>query len=166
MSVSDIATEIFEELNSPTDISVLSIFSWLVGNIGKLNNICGITVALDDTGDEFDRDLSLEEKDIFKLLYLLYYYDRQIKQNLGAAAYDSSIVELREGNRFVRVVNKNEISKSYLQLRAQLQSDLWSLVNAYKTNMLTALSVDNVLEIPTLPYNPLHCGDYSRSYLY
>src|SRR5215216_5047423 len=128
MTVADIADELFRELGEPEDISVPSIAFWLTTNIGQLNTLLNLNVAV-GTDSEFSPTLSDAEKDIFKQLYTVTYYSRRVSANLGAAGYDSSILEVTEGNRTTRLVNRNEVAKSFQTLKRDEQNYLELLVS-------------------------------------
>lgn len=131
MNVSDIATELFIELEEPSDISVGAISTWLSANIGKFIGGLDTNFSLSNDG-EVSPVLSNEEKAIFKLFYLVHYYGRQLRKNLCAASYDSSIVEITEGNRTVRKVSKNEVAKTWRTVVKDTQAELDDMILGYK----------------------------------
>lgn len=137
----DIADEIYRYLESPTDISIPAIAFWLRANVGALNNLIGTSFSIDDTTFELSTSISVTEKVIFKSLFYIYYYDKQIRTNLGAAA-SSSILEVSSDGAMVRTTNKNEISKTWLQLRKETQLELDTVVNSYNFGSITPVSVD------------------------
>lgn len=138
MTVATIADEIYRELDEPSDASIPSISFWLTSNIGKLNNIIDTDYVIE--GGEIVPELGEEEKSIFKLMYEIHYYTRQVNKNLGAAAY-TSILEVKEGNRSVRRANKTEVAKSYRGLIADLNDDLEAQVLNYKMNLADPLQL-------------------------
>ena len=85
----DIADEIYEELGSPTDVSISSITYWLRNNVGKLNNLLGCSFSISESDYELTTSLDTQQKDIFKKIYLIYYYQRKISSNSTAMGYDS-----------------------------------------------------------------------------
>ena len=162
MNVADIADEIFRELGEPEDVSIPSISFWLTSNIGKLNNLIDTAYVIED--EEISPAIADDEKAIYKLLYIISYYSRQVNKNLGAAAY-STILEVKEGNRTVRRANKNDIAKTYRSLVSDYNEDLMAQVLNYKMNRADPDS----LVVP----NPLlteigYCGfpDNPRHYLH
>lgn len=87
LSINIIASEIFNELGAPSDVSVASISYWLRSNIGKLNVLLASEYSINanseiDTSKEL---FTLLEKTIFKKLYIIHYYDRQILNLIGKA---------------------------------------------------------------------------------
>jgi hypothetical protein len=84
----DIADEIYRELGEPTDVSISSIAFWLRSNLGKLNILIAKDFYIDEITLEVagkDYAFTLLEKAIFKKLYNLHYYDRQIINLIGKA---------------------------------------------------------------------------------
>jgi hypothetical protein len=147
MTINMIADEIFRELLSPTDNSVAAISFWLRANVGNLNTKIGGEYTLSSNGLNFSPDLGEDEKFILKQLYLIYYNDLRIRENLGAAAL-SAVLEVSSDGATVRTVNRNEISKSYLQLRKQLTEDLEVAIKNYNNSSIEFRQVagDDVIQ--------------------
>lgn len=129
-TLTSISGEIYDELDDPTDITSASILSWLQENIGKLNN--ALTTTYQVVGGDTDSPLGDIESSIYKMMYMVRYYNRQLMANLGAAAYDSAIIELTEGNRNVRKVSKNEIAKIWRMLKNDTQAELDAMIQSYQ----------------------------------
>jgi hypothetical protein len=146
----DIADELFRELDEPDDASIASISYWLTSNIGKLNGLLDIEISVEN--NELVPELDNDQKVVFKKLYEIHYYQRQIKKNLGAAAY-TAFSEVKEGNRTVRRVNKNEIAKTYKLMVTDLNDELTQLLMAYRMNRADPMQ----LYVP----NPIHEEDYA-----
>ena len=155
----DIADEIYRELGEPSDLSHASIAFWLRTNIGDLNILINkkfyisedtyeVTVpeGLDDTFGDI-------EKSIFKMLYSIHYYERLFRNALGAASTDSTI-EINENGFSSRKVNKNELAKTYAELRRQINDELQILTKNYNLNEARPLQVagDDIYQDPTRPY--------------
>ena len=83
----DIADEIYRELGEPTDISIASVAFWLRTNLGKLNILINKTYSINSTDLEVDaispETFTITEKSIFKKMYNITYYDRQIIKLIG-----------------------------------------------------------------------------------
>jgi hypothetical protein len=143
----DIADEIYEELGSPTDVSISSITYWLRNNVGKLNNLLGCSFSISESDYELTTSLDTQQKDIFKKIYLIYYYQRKISSNSTAMGYDSIIQLDRNGNK-VRFANPNEVSKFYLSLKKDEEASLKTLINSYKFNNIKPVQVagDDTIE--------------------
>ena len=160
----DISDEIYRELGEPSDLSHASIAFWLRTNIGDLNILINKKYyiiestleigILEDSGDTFT-DI---EKSIFKMLYSIHYYERLFRNALGAASTDSTIEIDQNGFRAKRV-NKNELAKTYSDLRKQIVSELDILTRNYNLNESRPLQVagDDTIEAPSRSYS------YSRN---
>lgn len=133
MLLDNIADEIFTELGSPTSLSVPAITYWLQRNLGRLNTKLETCFTINEGTGVVDPDLSIEEKDIFKKMYSIYFCENQIRKNLSAAALDP-VVEISSDGSRVRKINRNEVVKSYLQLKSQEEGELGNLVFMYKKN--------------------------------
>lgn len=133
MALVDLANEIFIELEEPSDLTIPSISFYLQTNIGKLNGLLDISVVIVD-GD-FSPALNSEEQVIYKQLFEVYYYGKLLKKSLGASAYDTnSIIEVKEGNRTVKKMNKNEVAKTLRQVKKDAEETLLMLVGVYRHN--------------------------------
>ena len=160
----DISDEIYRELGEPSDLSLASIAFWLRTNIGDLNILINKKYyltedtleigVLEDSGDEF-KDI---EKSIFKMIYSMHYYERLFRNALGAASTDSTIEIDQNGFRAKRV-NKNELAKTYAELRKQINDELQILTKNYNLNEAKPLQVagDDTIEAPGRSYS------YSRN---
>lgn len=160
----DLADEIYRELGEPSDLSIASIAFWLRTNIGDLNILINkkfyitddtLEIGIqEDSGDEF-KDI---EKSIFKMIYSLHYYERLFRNALGAASTDSTIEIDQNGFRAKRV-NKNELAKTYSDLRKQINDELQILTKNYNLNEARPLQVagDDTIEAPGRSYS------YSRN---
>jgi len=116
----DIADELYREMGEPADLSIASVAYWLRSNIGDLNITINKAYTINDTtleievpsGDAFGNT----EKSIFKMLFSIHYYERLLRNALGAASTDSTI-EINQNGFSARKINKNELAKTYAQLR-------------------------------------------------
>ena len=134
MKIIEIAQEIYtSSLNSPTDISVSSISFYLrEAAVGKFNNLLGLDLTI-GTDAQLSRNLTEAEKSIFKLIYLVNYYDYQTRTTLGAAGTDA-VLEVSDFGTTVRKINRSEVSKRWMELRKMTQEDLNDQVRAYNMN--------------------------------
>ena len=117
MKVIDIADELFNELGSPTTLSLPAITYWLRSNIGSLSNYLNEDFSLNNTSLEIEKavndekgEIAEDEKDILKKMYHIHYYDILLRGTLSAAGTDS-VVEIQSDDTRVRRINKNELSK-------------------------------------------------------
>jgi hypothetical protein len=81
-----------------------------------------------------------EEASILKKMYIVHYYDQQIRATVGAASSDPVVEVASDGSR-VRKINKNELSKTYLSLKKEEYSELTDLINAYKLRKSSPVQV-------------------------
>jgi hypothetical protein len=155
----DISDEIYRELGEPSDLSHASIAFWLRTNLGDLNILINkkfyitddtLEVGIPtDSGDAFGNI----EKSIFKMLYSIHYYERLFRNALGAASTDSTI-EMTENGFTGRKVNKNELAKTYAQLRKQISDELYILTKNYNLNESKPMQVagDDIYQEGNRPY--------------
>lgn len=133
IQIDTLANEIYSfDLDSPTDVSVAAISFWCRSKCGDLNNLIGTSYSLTDDGLELTPLLGFEESAILKAMYLVYYHEKNVRANLGAAAYNTAL-EISSDGSVVRMVNKNEIAKSFLSLKRESSDYLNKLVNLYKS---------------------------------
>ena len=163
IKIVDIADEIYRELGQPTDLSIPSIAYWLRSNIGDLNilinkkyTINDITLEIEENGDTFG-DI---EKSIFKMIYSIHYYERLFRNALGAASTDS-VIEIDQNGFRARKINKNELAKTYAELRKQINDELQILTKNYNLNEAKPLQVagDDTIQGVSYPYT------YGSSYI-
>ena len=81
-----------------------------------------------------------EEASILKKMYVVHYYDQQIRSTVGAASTDPIVEVASDGSR-VRKINKNELSKTYISLKKEEYSELTDLINAYKLRKASPVQV-------------------------
>jgi len=154
--VVDASTSLWLELGEPTDLSVPAIAYWLRTNIGALNNLISQNFSLSSSNeiiriDPEDpncvRDINTEEMSILKKMYMVHHYSVKTRENLGAASIDQ-ILEITDDGQKIKKQNKNELSKTYLNLKRDENNELQDLVNMYRHNLSTPLQVIGDDEIP------------------
>ena len=142
----DISDEIYRELGEPSDLSIASVAFWLRTNIGKLNVLLNKPYLINETtleiysSDETKDPFGINEKTIFKKIYTLYYYERLFRNALGAASTDS-VIEIDQNGFRAKRVNKNELAKTYSELKKQADAELKILLDKYDINEVTPLQV-------------------------
>lgn len=158
----DIADEIYREMSEPSDSSIASIAFWLRTNISKLNILINkpYTISedtLEIVATESD-PFGINEKAILKLIYVSYYYERLFRNTLGAASVDSTI-EIDQNGFRAKKVNKNELAKTYSDLKKQTDAQLKIILDSYNINDVTPIQVagDDTIEAPSRSYT------YSRN---
>ncbi len=127
------ATRISENLGNPDSPTVGVIQYWLRHNIGTLNTLLNTGYTIDASDGTVEPDLAEDDAAIFQLMYNIYYYDTKVRANLGAAAIDN-VLEVAENGAVVRMVNKNSIALSYIQMKKQEQEELNKMVSLYRGN--------------------------------
>tara|TARA_B100000287_G_C20508374_1_gene732032 strand:+ start:462 stop:950 length:489 start_codon:yes stop_codon:yes gene_type:complete len=160
MKIVDIADEIHRELGSPSDLSIPAIAFYVRTNIGALNNHLNTSFDVDSTSFEIEESgtaITPEEVAIMKKMYLVHYYDGKLRDTINAATSDAVIALSSDGSS-IRKINKNEQSKTFLQIRQGHYSELESLITAYKTRGSAPLQVagdDTVAAVyrPNRDYN-------------
>ena len=140
MYADQIASGIFSDLDSPSNLSVISISSWVRNNIGTLNNYIFTdfvtpTGGVDQIYSSGTPTIYLEEREgsILKQMYSVKYFERMMQSNLGAASV-SVLMELESDGGKIKTVNKNELSKTWLSAKKEAQTELKDLIHYYKMN--------------------------------
>lgn len=153
MNISEIADEIRRELGSASDVSTPSIAYWLRNHLGDLNDLIGTSFVLQEDSISVLPEISDEEKAIMKKMYNIYFYDTMIRRFLGAAANDI-VLEVSSDGATVRTVNKNELSKTYLQMKKAEKEDLDDLIYGYANRSVAPLQVagDDTIPAPDSTY--------------
>ena len=162
----DVADELYREMGEPSDISIASVAYWLRTNIGKLNVLLNKPYLINDTtleiysSDEAKDPFGINEKAIFKKIYTVYYYERLFRNALGAASTDS-VIEIDQNGFRAKKVNKNELAKTYSELKKQADAELKILIDQYDLNEVAPLQVagDDTIEGVSYPYT------YGSSYI-
>lgn len=155
IKIVDIADEIYRELGEPNDLSLSSIAFWLRTNIGDLNILINkkyyiiestLEIGIEENSGDVFSDI---EKSIFKMIYSIHYYERLFRNALGAASTDS-LIEINQNGFSARKINKNELAKTYAQLRKQIVDELETLTKNYNLNEARPLQVAGDDTIPDL----------------
>ncbi len=154
MKIVDLSNSVFKtELNEDSSISLPSITAYFRYNLGDLNNLLGASFKLNSTNleiiDENGDEISSEAAMIYKYIYLLSFYGRQIRANLGVGGA-SIVSQISSDGGTVRLVEKTSIGKAYLEMRRDTENTLKGLVNRYKFRNQTAVQVegDDILVSP------------------
>ena len=147
MKVVDIADELFREVGEPSTYSIASIAYWVRANVGRLNSHINtffvvnssfeISQETDTKNDNtlVESEINLDEAAVLKKMFLIHYYDREIRSNISNAGSDTIIEVADQGSR-VKKINKNEVIKSLASLKKQEYEELRSLIRDYKANQI------------------------------
>lgn len=142
--ISDIASEIFLSLGEPSDISLASIAQKLRFTIGDLSNLLNndftISTSSYEILDEDGAEISESASAILKKLYEIYYWKKNSQAFLGAAGVNN-VVSLQQDGIVTRFVERNGISKTYLQMYKDARDELKQLLNNFKYNRATPSQV-------------------------
>tara|TARA_Y100000310_G_C20385885_1_gene670380 strand:- start:101 stop:607 length:507 start_codon:yes stop_codon:yes gene_type:complete len=135
MKIVDIADEVFRDLEEPSSLSIPPITYWLRANIGTMNSYINSKYEIEavtlEIVDECGVLLKEEEKSILKKMYMVHYYDNQLRSNLIAISTDT-VISVTDDNSSVVKINKNEVSKVVLQAKKQESEELQKMITAYK----------------------------------
>lgn len=153
MTITDISLDLWRELGEPTDISVAFIIGYFRSNIGVLNNLLTKIFVINATTLEIDPELTDDELVIFKKVFEIYYFIKVIRTNLGASAF-TAILEVQNDGAVTRLVNRNEVAKTYITLKKDAMQELKDLLNAYHINSTTPSAVigDDIFSPCPSPY--------------
>jgi hypothetical protein len=130
---SGLAHEIFSvEFGSDSSLTTFSqISGWFSTNLGMLNNLLYTSFGGEDP------DLGIEERSIFKELYLSNFYTKQARNALRGILASSNngdnILSVSDGDNSITFVNRNEVSKVYRGLAQDCQARLKDLVYSYSS---------------------------------
>ena len=144
MKVVDIASELFEELGSPTDTSITAITYWVRSHVGSLNNLVFKDYTVNGTTLEIinsdEAEIGINEVSILKKLYEIYRWDVLIRSRLVALDSDD-LIEVTDEGSSVRKVSKNEVIKSLKDLKAKDNEEFNRLLSSYRTNSSSPIQV-------------------------
>lgn len=148
--VQRIQEEIYEELERPSRISPSFIGNWVITNAGAINALIGTSYSgVADSG--ICPPLEDDELAITKKLFQNYYYQREIKSNLGANGY--TISEISEGDSKIKVVNKSDVAKNLQILQKEVRQEIKEMATAYRIKGAS-------------PREAAQSGIWSEDYLY
>lgn len=141
--ISDLASSIYaSEFDSdPEAANLISIEAWLEENLGLLNTLINTSYSGVDPG------MGLEEKAIYKQIYLYNYYGKQTRNVLrGIVSTTSSdnILMVADGDNRIQFANKNEISKTFRDLSRDTKQSLDMMVAKYNIYAAKPLQIGGV----------------------
>tara|TARA_B100001113_G_scaffold238662_1_gene196217 strand:+ start:494 stop:1027 length:534 start_codon:yes stop_codon:yes gene_type:complete len=148
MKVVDIADELYREIGEPSTYSIASISYWVRANIGRLNNHLStffeieedtyeIKQQIDEKNDNtlVSKEITLDEASILKKMFMIHYYDREIRSNITNANNDT-IIQVTDQGSTVRKINKNEVVRSLTTLKKQEYQEMKDLISDYRRSRL------------------------------
>ena len=121
------------------------VSGWLETRIGALNGITHEEFSIDETGAFTPCGLFPVEKDIFKTLYEIYYYDTAARESLRGIIWDDNVADsitmVKEGDSTVQKTSKHQISRTYTELSKMAQENLKDLVFQYNRSKASPIQV-------------------------
>jgi hypothetical protein len=173
----DIADEIYRELAEPEDVSIPSIGFWLRTNIGKLNILVDKSYTISETTleiiDSVKEPFGINESAIYKKMYNIHYYERQIYNLIGKSRNVNIINTPTSGNYGNLQISENgftynregigktssetirantqflkEMGSNFASLKEKEVKELNSLLSVYTLNEVNPLQVagDDIIE--------------------
>lgn len=141
--ISDLADSIFaSEFDSDSDAVNLSLLNgWLLENLGLLNTLINTSYSGENPC------MGLEEKAIYKQIYLYNYYGKQTRNVLrGIVSTTSSdnILMVADGANRIQFANKNEISKTFRDMAKDSKQTLDMMVAKYNIYTAKPLQVGGI----------------------
>jgi hypothetical protein len=191
----DIADEIYRELGEPEDISIASIAFWLRTNLGKLNILINKQYSINSLDLEVDaispETFTLTEKVIFKKMYNISYYDRQIvnligkSRNINLISTDTSTTGVNNADSIqisengftyqksssTKTANETikantqfirQLGLNFVELKKQEALELKSLIDSYNLNEVSPLQIAGD-DIYQDPTRPYTSTNYLRN---
>jgi hypothetical protein len=192
----DIADEVYRELGEPSDISVSSIAFWLRTNLGKLNILINKTYAINTLDLEVDaispETFTITEKSIFKKMYNIHYYDRQIINLIGKSRNinlvntdiattginNADTIQISENgftyqkSSSTKTANETikantqfirQLGLNFVELKKQEVAELEMLTKNYNLNEINPLQVAGDDTIEGLDYPSMYGNSHGRS---
>jgi hypothetical protein len=140
--ITDLAKSIYEEIGSPSSLSVSFIQSKLVSNsfVGEVNTLtaeCHTVI----NGDIVPA-LSIDEQAIYKALYLYQYYTAEGPRAMSAFATKNYVTSVREGDSSISFASPQQLLQAYRGLAQDMRKRVESLSDYYKRNESSPKSVD------------------------
>lgn len=141
--ISDLATSIYaSEFDSNSEvINLSSIQAWLEENLGLLNTLINTSYS------GINPSMGLEEKAIYKQIYLYNYYSKQSRNVLRGIVSTSSsdnVLMVADGDNRIQFANKNEVGKTFRDLSRDAKQTLDQMVAKYNIYASKPLQVGGV----------------------
>lgn len=133
MKVYELAYQIWNDLDEPSEVTTSYISGWLVNpaNVGKLNNKIG--TCYDALSGVISPELGQEEASIYSEIYQALYYKQKINEKLGAGGI--AWTEMRDGDGVLRRASPTEEAKVYKDLFKESNIQLKDLIQNYRANL-------------------------------
>lgn len=157
--IGTLASGIWDDLNSPTNISIAFISGKLLssGFIGEANTITAECNYI-ESGCLYP-PLSAAQQAIYNKLYLYQFYSKEGLRLMSLAASKNFMTSVREGDSSISFASPQQILQTYRGLAREAKADLDSLADYYKRNLAAPQSVN----FYTIDQNGIN-GQANRSY--
>jgi hypothetical protein len=141
--ISDLANSIYSsEFDSNSEaVNLSSLNAWLQENLGLLNTLINTSYS------GVNPSMGLEEKAIYKQIYLYNYYGKQSRNVLrGIVSTTSSdnILMVADGDNRIQFANKNEIGKTFRDMARDAKQTLDVMVAKYNIYCAKPLQVGGI----------------------
>jgi len=146
ISITDLSNSIWlNELESTDLVTIPEIAYWVrTSGVGQLNSLIFTSYTVNATTLELEPNtFGVDELGILGGLYLIKFYGTQANNFLGAMGIND-IIEYSEKGHVIRKLNRNEMAKTFLQLKSQYQDYLGKLIGSYKINRATPRDVSGI----------------------
>jgi len=139
-AITDLATNIWNDLGQPTDTPVSYIQSKLISNafLGQLNTLTANCYTI--VSGDISPVLSTDEQGIYAMLYERDFYTRKV--NVLANGTDIDWVVIKDGDSSISRSNIVDKMRVYRDMQAQLNNQLKVAVAAYRQDASNGQSVD------------------------
>ncbi len=163
MKVADIANKFYTDLDSPSDLSLVSISFWIRNSVGQLNDRILTTYQVGDNLEIYDKDgteISDEAVCVYFQMYLVKYYDKKYRSNLTTMS-NNMLLSVKDNARTVTFTNRNEIGKTMLQAKSGAEAELDKLVHGFRSRLAVPRQVvgddaEAVNRFPNLNWRNTH----------
>lgn len=134
-TVTGLASEIISGLYGPSDINTATVEYWVKNNLGQLNVALYGNFALSGSGNDLmitgdSPCWSNQVDDIYKKMYEIHYYRKQIMTILPAGS-PNQIQEVNSDGARIKMVNKSEIAKTYKSLKNEAEEQLDYMISSF-----------------------------------
>jgi len=132
MKIISLASDIYDEIQD-SGISIPFIRTWLTNNINKLNLAIDTNFCPSGQAWEIQPEISGQPASIMKLIFMEYYYNKQVASNVGASAY--RVIKVVEGDTQISKVDPTNIAKVYQVLAKENRTLINEQVKLYRLNL-------------------------------
>lgn len=130
--ISTLANDIFVNELDSTGTSLLAVSGWLDENIGMLNTAL-YTSFCPESGTI--SGMGLEERYIYKQMYLSNYYSKQVRNALRGIVDGThgNIISIKDGDNTIKFASTTEASKIYKSIAQESNKAIEDAVTKYNS---------------------------------